>query len=258
MLEKAEAICRARGGRLTPQRRAVLTKLLTTGRPLPLRTTRPPSAGGCRHHALRASSQLPDFFWSSWGWSHRLDSTRSFVAGEHPHHPHAGQFLICRECGTVVEAEDKRIARAAGSRRTPWFHARAPQRGVDWGVRCLPGGTTRRGRSGRGIPLLTGPPAARSTGRSAVAGAAGVLAASAGLVVIRARLTAVDAPVSLHALVRAHDANAVAARALNLVDGHAHGVTPVSALMSSSCSCGSMRCSIMLVSISLTWQSGML
>jgi Fur family zinc uptake transcriptional regulator len=46
------------------------------------------------------------------GLVHRLDSTRSFVACEHPDHPHAGQFLICRECGTVVEAEDKRIARA--------------------------------------------------------------------------------------------------------------------------------------------------
>ena len=34
MLAKAEAICRARGGRLTPQRRAVLTKLLTASRPL--------------------------------------------------------------------------------------------------------------------------------------------------------------------------------------------------------------------------------
>lgn len=29
-----------------------------------------------------------------------------------PGHPHAGQFLICRECGTVVETEDTRIATA--------------------------------------------------------------------------------------------------------------------------------------------------
>ena len=49
------------------------------------------------------------------GLVHRLDSTRSFVACEHPDHPHTGQFLICRECGTVVEAEDRRIARAAAN-----------------------------------------------------------------------------------------------------------------------------------------------
>ena len=47
------------------------------------------------------------------GLVHRLESTRCFVACDHPDHPHAGQFLICRACGTVVEAEDGRIARAA-------------------------------------------------------------------------------------------------------------------------------------------------
>ena len=46
------------------------------------------------------------------GLVHRLDSTRSFIACDHPDHPHTGHFLICRECGTVVEADDKRIAQA--------------------------------------------------------------------------------------------------------------------------------------------------
>ena len=49
------------------------------------------------------------------GLVHRLETTRSFVACEHPDHPHAGQFLICRQCGTVVEAEDKRGAAATES-----------------------------------------------------------------------------------------------------------------------------------------------
>jgi Fur family zinc uptake transcriptional regulator len=43
---------------------------------------------------------------------HRLETTRAFIACEHPDHPHAVQFLICRQCGTVLEAEDKRTAAA--------------------------------------------------------------------------------------------------------------------------------------------------
>ena len=59
--------------------------------------------------------------------------------------------------------------------------------------------------------------------------------------VIGARVTAIDPPVPLHAFVHADDANAVAARALHLINGHAHHVAPVSTLTSSSCSCGSIK-----------------
>jgi Fur family transcriptional regulator, zinc uptake regulator len=112
VLEKAESICRARGGRLTPQRRAVLTKLLTADRPLTayelLDLVRP------EDHAITPASIYRSLdFLIDVHLVHRLDSTRSFVACDHPDHPHAGQFLICRECGRVVEAEDTRIDRAA-------------------------------------------------------------------------------------------------------------------------------------------------
>jgi Fur family transcriptional regulator, zinc uptake regulator len=111
-LERAASICRARGGRLTPQRRMVLTKLLTANRPLTayelLDLVRPEDAAMTPASTYRSLDFLVEA-----GLVHRLDSTRSFVACDHPDHPHAGQFLICRECGTVVEAEDKRIARAA-------------------------------------------------------------------------------------------------------------------------------------------------
>jgi Fur family transcriptional regulator, zinc uptake regulator len=110
-LVAAETICRARGGRLTQQRRAVLTKLLTTGRPATayelLDLVRPEDAAITPASVYRSLDFLVEM-----GLVHRLDSTRSFLACEHPEHPHAGQFLICRECGTVVEAEDKRIVRA--------------------------------------------------------------------------------------------------------------------------------------------------
>ena len=111
VLERAETLCRARGGRLTQQRREVLAKLLAAGLPVTayelLNLVRPEDAAITPASIYRSL----DFLIGA-GLVHRLDSTRSFVACDHPDHPHAGHFLICRECGTVVETEDRGIARA--------------------------------------------------------------------------------------------------------------------------------------------------
>lgn len=110
-MEEAEALCRARGARLTPQRRAVLAKLQEAGRPLTayelFDLIRPEDSAIAPASVYRSLDFLLDM-----GLVHRLETTRSFVACGHPDHPHTGQFLICRTCGTVVETEDNRIARA--------------------------------------------------------------------------------------------------------------------------------------------------
>jgi Fur family zinc uptake transcriptional regulator len=49
------------------------------------------------------------------GLVHRLETSRAYVACDHPDHEHDVQFLICRQCGTAVETEDARIANAAHS-----------------------------------------------------------------------------------------------------------------------------------------------
>ena len=111
LVDEAEAICRARGRRLTQQRRTLLDKLLKASRPVTayelLDLVRPEDDAITSASIYRSLEFLIDM-----GLVHRLDSTRSFVACDHPDHPHAGQFLICRECGTVVEAEDKRMTQA--------------------------------------------------------------------------------------------------------------------------------------------------
>jgi Fur family zinc uptake transcriptional regulator len=111
LVDEAEAICRARGRRFTQQRRRLLDKLLKSGRPVTayelLDLMRPDDDAITSTSIYRSLEFLIEM-----GLVHRLDSTRSFVACDHPDHPHTGHFLICRECGTVVEAEDKRIARA--------------------------------------------------------------------------------------------------------------------------------------------------
>lgn len=110
-LDEAQAICRARGGRLTPQRQAVLGALLSARRPLTaydlLDLVRPADPA-----MTPASTYRSLDFLVGMGLVHRLETTKAFLACRHPDHPHAGQFLICRCCGTVVETEDPIIADA--------------------------------------------------------------------------------------------------------------------------------------------------
>jgi len=111
LLDEWDAICRRRGGRMTRQRRAVVEKLLAGKRPFSayelLDLLRPDDASATPASVYRCLDFLVEH-----GVVHRLETTRSFVACGHPDHPHSVQFLICRQCGTVVEAEDKRVAAA--------------------------------------------------------------------------------------------------------------------------------------------------
>ena len=113
-LDRLVAICVARGGRMTRQRKTVLATLMTAKRPL--------SAYDLRDKLLPDDAAITpasvyrclDFLMEH-GLVHRLETTRSFVACGHADHSHAVQFLICRQCGVVVEAEDKRVAAATVS-----------------------------------------------------------------------------------------------------------------------------------------------
>ncbi len=110
-LDELETICRIRGGRLTRQRRAVLAKLLAATRPMTayeiLDVLRPEDASATPASVYRCLDFLLQH-----GVAHRLETMKSFVACEHPDHAHAVQFLICRQCGTVVETDDKRVESA--------------------------------------------------------------------------------------------------------------------------------------------------
>jgi hypothetical protein len=144
----------------------------------------------------------------------------------------------------MIEAEDRNITRAARlSTKRHRFAARSPKVKLTGFCGALQADRGRRPADG---------------GDSAVAHAAGVLATNAALVVIGARIAAIDVAVLLDAFLHLDNAHAVAARALYPFHHYGHGLTPGSLLMSSSDSCGSIRCSIILVSISRTWQSGML
>lgn len=115
MLDRAADGCARRGARLTEIRRRVLA-LVIDGRG-------PQGAYALldRLKAERANAtpvtvyRALDFLLEH-GLIHKIERLNAFIActdgGEHTHHAHAAQFLICRSCGTVAELEDSSIAEA--------------------------------------------------------------------------------------------------------------------------------------------------
>lgn len=111
LLDRADALCRERGARLTAQRRQVLAIVWEARRPLgayeildALRAIVPGAAPPTVYRALE--------FLVGQGLVHRLETLHAFVGCAHPEEPHAGQFLICRTCGAVHELEDPLVSRS--------------------------------------------------------------------------------------------------------------------------------------------------
>lgn len=110
-LALAQAVCAARGTRLTSQRQRVLELVWQSHRPLGAyelmdilredgKTVAPPTV----YRAL-------DFLIEN-GLVHRLASLNAYIGCNHPGEGHAGQFLICRSCGTTAELADGAIDKA--------------------------------------------------------------------------------------------------------------------------------------------------
>lgn len=111
-LRAAEEICRRAGVRLTPHRRDVLAILLTAKSPLTayeiLDRLRPREASATPASVYR----ILDFLMAQ-GFVHRIESAKTFIACAMPDHAHPNQLLVCRQCGSVVEAEDQGLVDAA-------------------------------------------------------------------------------------------------------------------------------------------------
>ena len=111
-LQRAEAVCAARGVRLTKLRRHVLELIWESGHaPIGaydlLRRLDKEHAAAVPTTVYRAL----DFLLEQ-GLVHRIESLNAFVGCASPQEEHVGQFLICRNCGTAAEMNDARIDRA--------------------------------------------------------------------------------------------------------------------------------------------------
>jgi len=107
-LETAEQLCQSRGLRFTPLRRRVLELVWNSHRPIGaydiLEALGRESASAAPPTVYRALDFLIDA-----GLVHRLDSLNAFIGCPDPGKRHAGQFLICTCCRTVVELSDPEI-----------------------------------------------------------------------------------------------------------------------------------------------------
>lgn len=116
-LQRAEAVCQARGARFTPLRRRVFTLLAEAGQPVAayelLDRISGDKAGGS---AAPPTVYRALEFLQAQGLVHRLASQSRWVVCDHPQDDaHGGLFLVCNECGQAVEWIDERLARAVSA-----------------------------------------------------------------------------------------------------------------------------------------------
>lgn len=130
VLERAEALCAARGARLTDIRRKVLAALAADHAPAGAYDVieRLAEEGG-RPPAPITVYRALDFLLAQ-GLAHRIESRNAYVACSHDHGDGESDptvFLICERCGAVGEASAREFTRALDQlARASGFRPRAP------------------------------------------------------------------------------------------------------------------------------------
>jgi Fur family zinc uptake transcriptional regulator len=111
-LERAQTLCNQRGVRLTPLRKTVLELVWQNHKPLgayalmsmlereDTRKVAPPTV----YRAL-------DFLLEN-GLIHRVHRLNAYVGCADPEQPHAGNLLICRQCGVAQEVEGPALSQS--------------------------------------------------------------------------------------------------------------------------------------------------
>ena len=111
VLDRAEALCRERGLRLSKQRKTVLELLCVSEKPLSAYVLLERMRGYVKNPAPPTVYRALSFLLEQ-GLAHKLESLSAYVGCAHPDHPHTSQFLICDDCGEVDEVEDPNVARS--------------------------------------------------------------------------------------------------------------------------------------------------
>ena len=125
-LAAADAVCAARGVRLTPLRRRVLELVWRSHKPVGAyavlealqddRRDAGPDAAEAADTAARGPVAPPtvyralDFLLEN-GLIHRIEMLNAYIGCNQPEARHSGQFLLCGDCGTAAElASDALLA----------------------------------------------------------------------------------------------------------------------------------------------------
>ncbi|UEM06585.1 transcriptional repressor [Skermanella rosea] len=125
-LARAEALCASRGARLTPIRRQVLELVWSGHRPRGAYAILEDMQVDGRRVAPLTVYRALDFLVEH-GLVHRLESLNAYIGCPDPDHAHAGQFLVCRDCGNAIELNDQGVSAAiAESARSRGFQIDRP------------------------------------------------------------------------------------------------------------------------------------
>ena len=105
-LDQAAKGCAAKGSKLTDILRSVMALIVTAGGPVCAYALLDKLKGERANAAPVTVYRALDFPMEN-GLIHKIERLNAFVAciesGDHEHHEHSVQFLICRTCGTVAE-----------------------------------------------------------------------------------------------------------------------------------------------------------
>jgi len=108
-LDRAAALCGKRGARLTELRRQVLELVWRGHAPVGAYDILGQLKDGERGAAPPTVYRALEFLMEQ-GLVHRIESLNAYVGCSRPERAHVSQFLICKECGSAAELDDKSIA----------------------------------------------------------------------------------------------------------------------------------------------------
>lgn len=115
-LERARALCRQRGARLTPNREQILTLVWANHQPVGAYSLIDALAEQGKGRITPPTVYRALDFLLEQGLIHRIASLNAFIGCADPQHHHQGHFLICRHCKTALELEDDSINQAISHR----------------------------------------------------------------------------------------------------------------------------------------------
>ena len=110
-LNDAEALCSARGARLTDARKRVLELVWESHHPVGAYDVLSKLSQESGKTAPPTVYRALDFLLEQ-GLIHRIESLNAYVGCSHPSEEHSGVFLICNNCGCAAEVHDSAIDQA--------------------------------------------------------------------------------------------------------------------------------------------------
>jgi len=114
-LAAAQEVCRRERARFTPLRRRVFEIVWGSHKPLGAYAILDVLAGE-GHRPMPPTVYRALDFLQSHGLVHRIPSLNAYIGCVDPGVHHDGQYLICRNCGTVAELTDEGLGQRIGSR----------------------------------------------------------------------------------------------------------------------------------------------